>query len=39
MENEFSLERGNHILDAINTGEIGPLSIRNAFVEGMLAFK
>ncbi len=37
VENEFSLETGNHILNAINTGEFRPLSIRNAFVEGMLA--
>ena len=39
VENEFSLEKGNHILNAISTGEFRPLSIRNAFVEGMLAFK
>ncbi len=39
VENEFSLEKGNHILNTINTGEFRPLSIRNAFVEGRLAFK
>ena len=39
VENEFSFEKGNHILNAINTGEFLPFSIRNAFVEGMLAFK
>ena len=38
-ENEFSFETGNHILNAINTGELRPFSIRNVLVEGMLAFK
>ena len=37
VEKEFSLETDNHILNVINTGEFRPLSIRNAFVEGMLA--
>ena len=39
VKNDFSLETDSHILDAINTGEFRPLSLRNAFVEGMLAFK
>ena len=39
VENEFSFEKGDHILNAINTGEFRPFSIRHVFVEGMLAFK